>query len=332
MERRGTRRETRHGPFRTRLSSKKTRLDAAGQRRKPAPCRRRRAAAALRVRSAGAPRRRDGELRHARRRRRPARRLLRRVPAAGAGCRRWRMAGRRTKGNTSRIPATCSTCRPGSSTTAWRSTTCYTYSIGFRAPRGARARRRVPRLAARARPARRGATATRALAPARGRRASRARCSLQRKSARAHPLVARATSPISSATISARPSRTWCSGRGSRAAGAAGAPRPENLSSSTTASASSSTGKRFVGAPSAAAARARRPAPGRQGVPCAARRPDRRMAPRWVRSLRKEGTRWTDAVYESFDTREGFQAAVERLLERPGASCASSIRTAPRCG
>ena len=25
-----------------------------------------------------------------------------------------------------------------------------------------------------------------------------------------------------------------------------------------------------------------------------------------------------DAVYESFDTREGFQAAVERLLERPG--------------
>ena len=37
-------------------------------------------------------------------------------------------------------------------------------------------------------------------------------------------------------------------------------------------------------------------------------------------------------IYERFENNEGFQAAVDRLLEQPGASCASSTPTARRCG
>ena len=82
VKRRGARWETEHGPFGGEITLRRQ-LDAAGERRKPAPGGGRRAAAALRLRAAGAARRPDGELRHARRRRRAARRFLRRVPAAG---------------------------------------------------------------------------------------------------------------------------------------------------------------------------------------------------------------------------------------------------------
>ena len=113
----------------------------------------RRAAAALRVHSVRAPRRRDGELRGARRRRRPARRLVRRVPAAGHGpaalalrpAGRPRAAARRAAEDPAALrrrqhdatlaPGDMLYLPPGSSrTTAWRSTNASTYSIGFRAP------------------------------------------------------------------------------------------------------------------------------------------------------------------------------------------------------
>ena len=94
-------------------------------------------AAALRVRAAGAARRRDGELRHARRRRRPARRFLRRVPAPGRGpaalaprpprdsrwCRRAAQADRRIRAEQEFLlePGDLLYLPPGWGTTASRS-------------------------------------------------------------------------------------------------------------------------------------------------------------------------------------------------------------------
>ena len=92
-----------------------------------------------------------------------------------------RRLARRTKRHTSRIPATCSTCRRA----------CEHDGVALdavlhlldRLPRAARrrARRGVPRLAARARPARRALPRPAASRRRRGRRASRARWSRSRE-------------------------------------------------------------------------------------------------------------------------------------------------------
>ena len=76
-----------HGPLsRSRGCARagRAQLDAAGERREPSQRACGTTAAPLRVHSAGAPGRRDGELRRAGRRRRPACRFLRRVPACRA--------------------------------------------------------------------------------------------------------------------------------------------------------------------------------------------------------------------------------------------------------
>ena len=120
----------------------------------------RRAAAPLRVPAVRAPRRPDGELRGAGRRRRSALRLLRRVPAAGLrpaplalrrasddlalrarACRSRSCGTSRPRTTRCSRPATCSTCRRSIAHDGVAIDACTTYSIGFRAPRRDRSSR-----------------------------------------------------------------------------------------------------------------------------------------------------------------------------------------------
>ena len=142
-------------------------------RRRPTRC-----CAAFAFLPVRASRRPDGELRGAGRRRRPAFRLLRRVPAAGTGRRRWRygrqddlalearpagqdpaalraVARRGARAGRHALPAAAVRARRRGRRR------CTTYSIGFRAASRERARHGVPRFPARRDRPRRAATPTR---------------------------------------------------------------------------------------------------------------------------------------------------------------------------
>jgi hypothetical protein len=130
----------RHGPLPRRVLPPLARpaVDVAGAGRRPARAGSPRAAAPVPLRAGRAARRPDGVLRDRWRGRRAARRLVRRLPAAGAraaalahrpgrpvrrscrACRSrsWRASTPPATGCSS--PATCSTCRPGGGTTAPR--------------------------------------------------------------------------------------------------------------------------------------------------------------------------------------------------------------------
>ena len=124
-----------------------------------------------------------------RRRRRSARRLLRRVPRAGHGRRRWRISTpARSRGRSRARRSRCCAASapeeewvlepgdmlylpPGVAHDGVALEPCMTYSIGFRAPAPRRARARVPRLDAGARRPRRHVPRPRPRARARGRAA-----------------------------------------------------------------------------------------------------------------------------------------------------------------
>ena len=143
-----------HGPFRRADfdGAAGARLDAARPGREPRRARRRCAAAPVLVPAVRPPRRPDGELRRARRRRRPARGFVRRVPAAGLrpSPLALRRAGRSSRSCPDCRSRSCAASRPthddvlapgdmlylpphiahdGVAVDA-----CTTYSIGFRAP------------------------------------------------------------------------------------------------------------------------------------------------------------------------------------------------------
>ena len=124
------------------------------------------------------------------------------------------------KKNTSRDPGDLLYLPPGVEHDGVALEQCFTYSIGFRAPRGAELgaafldwlhERGLPD-AALPRPAASRRRRAPARIPARNVRTS------ARKPARAHPLVARATWNDFLGDTSARPSRTWSSGRSGRSA------------------------------------------------------------------------------------------------------------------
>jgi hypothetical protein len=84
-----------HGPLES-LPARDKRMDPAGTGRQPVRRQGRCAAAPVPLPARCPPGRPDGQLCHRWRRRRSALRFLRRVPAAGTGQRRWRIARRKT--------------------------------------------------------------------------------------------------------------------------------------------------------------------------------------------------------------------------------------------
>ena len=325
----------------------------------------RRAAAPLRVPAVRAPRRPDGELRRARRRRRPALRFLRRVPAAGlrapplalrppgrpraeaAGCRSRSCAASRPTHDEVLAPGDMLYLPPQYAHDGVAIDACTTYSIGFRAAGATRARRRVPRLPARrARPAR-AATPTptsrrsarrRAIGAAMQRRCARHAAGHRAGTARRSPASSAAGSPSRSRTSSSTPPAAPLSRAAFRAPRreARRAPRPAHAAPlrrraplrqrRRAARGPRPAPRRCGGSPTRARSRARR----RRGAAAGSGRDPLQLVSRWLPPRRRRLTAAHPPIRcrgsETLDDRRRAGRG-DRRADRPRASTRSACST-----